>query len=396
MASRRGGRPAALVDVLWAGRRPIEAFTFEFASDCVRYRFRVPHACGNFWVEEIGKDTTDPKCAPPPPPPVVQVSVPAEACVTQRVEIAVTVKDPPPDRKVVLAVAGKEVASGTVADGPYRYTLALDSTPGPREVKATSGGVSQAVTLQVRECPPTCSLAAPAEARAGEAFTVDLTGSRVAAGVSGGLRAARIEVVRDGAVVQTSETGAVLRTGVVIRRAGLHTVRATVTDEAGQPSTNACEAQVDVAGGLPFFAGGYFGKERLVHDDEEKVGPFCTTLLGFEVGIQPRLGDRAELEVAFGLKAALEGDKGDTSVFGDVAVNGLLGRGFLGAGLTFWDLTESDTRAVGLLVQGGFSIAGGGRWQLVGQARAPFAELGDLDNNYQVWAGLRFRPNAWR
>lgn len=396
MASRRNGQPRALRDVLWAGRRPIEAFTFEFSSQCMRYRFRVPHACGNFWVDEIGKDTEDPKCAPPPLKPVVEVSVAAEACVTQPLEVSVTVRNPPLDRRVTLTVGGREIASDTLKNSSFQLSVPGSPKPGAVEVKATSGGVSGTTTVQVKACPPACSIGAPPSTRAGRPFTVDLAGSRVATGVAGGIRAARIEVLRDGAVVHTNDVGAVSRTGLVIRKSGPHTLRATVTDEAGQVSTNTCETSVDVAGGFPLFAAGYFGKERLVHDDGDKVGAHCTPLAGFQVGVQPRLGERAELEAAFGVKIAADGDEGDTSVFGDVAVNGLIGHGFLGAGFSFWDLTESDTRAVGLLVQGGVDLTRDGRWQVVAQARAPFGELDDLDNNYQLWGGLRFRPNSWR
>jgi hypothetical protein len=34
------------------------------------------------------------------------------------------------------------------------------------------------------------------------------------------------------------------------------------------------------------------------------------------------------------------------------------------------------------------------KWQLAGQARAPFSEFDDLENNYQLWGGFRFRPNS--
>ena len=64
MSSRKNRKPHALMDVLWAGRKPIQAFTFEFSSNCVRYRFRVPHACGNFWIEELGKDDDRPEVRP--------------------------------------------------------------------------------------------------------------------------------------------------------------------------------------------------------------------------------------------------------------------------------------------------------------------------------------------
>ena len=62
MSSRTKKKPHALVDVLWAGKKPIDAFGFEFSSNCVRYRLVTPKACSNFWVEEIGKDNADPKC----------------------------------------------------------------------------------------------------------------------------------------------------------------------------------------------------------------------------------------------------------------------------------------------------------------------------------------------
>ena len=68
MASRMHGRPHVLVDVLWAGSRPIDALAFEFSSNCERYRLVTPRACGNFWIEDLGKDAADPKCAPPAPP----------------------------------------------------------------------------------------------------------------------------------------------------------------------------------------------------------------------------------------------------------------------------------------------------------------------------------------
>jgi hypothetical protein len=60
MSSRKNKKAHALVDVLWAGKKPIDALAFEFSSNCVRYRLVTPKACSNFWIEELGKDTTDP------------------------------------------------------------------------------------------------------------------------------------------------------------------------------------------------------------------------------------------------------------------------------------------------------------------------------------------------
>ena len=403
MSSRIHKKPHVLVDVLWAGKRPIHAFSFEFSSNCTRYRFQVPHACGNFWLEDLGKDTADAKCSPaqPPPPPVVSLSGASEACVMQPVEYAVTVTNPPADNKVTLSVNGKEVVSDTLSSGAFRFTFPGERTPGTYEVKAVSGGVSGTTTLQVKPCPPTCAItASPLPARAGKPLTVDVTGSRVAAGVKGGIKSAKVLVVDSkGAVVDTLEMTSdhLSRNDVVIKKGGTHTLRAVVTDEADQNSTNACEVPVDVKGGPPLFVGAYFGKERLVHDSGPgSPGGRCAPLVGVEVGFQPMIATNTELEVGAGAKINTR-DSDNWSIFGDLAVNRVVGAGFFGGGISAWDLTrDNGSRSVALLLQGGFDLSKDGKWQLVAQARAPFNKFDNLDNNYQFWGGLRFRPNSWK
>ena len=408
MSSRKNKKPHALMDVLWAGRKPVDAFAFEFSSKCVRYRLVTPKACSNFWVEELGKDTTDPKCnvAPPPSPPVVTVSVSgvgiggtSETCVTQPAEFTVGVKNPPSDGNVRLFVNGKELVSDKLANGAFRFVFTGAPTPGTYEVKAVSGGVTGTTTLQVKPCLPTCGIVAtPLPAKAGKPFTVDVSGSRVAAGVKGGVKSAKVEVVDPkGAVVGTYDLAApgFVNNAVVIKKGGIHTLRAVVVDEAGQTSTNACTAQVDVKGGFPLFVGGYFGKERMTHDDDG-VTAFsrCAPLAGFQVGVQPKIGDKAEFEAALGVKFPFD-DDAHTAIFADAAVNRLLSRGFFGGGLSYWDIGK-DSGGIGVLLQGGFDLDKDGKWQFVGQARAPFSQFDNLDNNYQFWGGLRFRPNSWK
>jgi hypothetical protein len=404
MASRKNRKPHALMDVLWAGRKPIEAFTFEFSSSCERYRFQVPHACGNFWIEDLGKDTTDPKCAPPPPPPVVSVQAAPDACVTQPVEISIDVKNPPADGKVDVAVNGKQLLSGTLSAGSFRTTFPGARQPGAYEVTATSGGVSGTATVNVRPCVPTCGITVtPLPVQAGKPFTVDLSGSRVAAGVQGGIHSAKVEVLdAKGQVVDTVQmaSGSLTRTDVVIKKGGKHTLRAVVTDEADETSTNACQADVDVKSAFPFFAGAYFGKERFTHDeasDHTDIDPFtpfsrCSPEIGFQVGVQPKIGEKGEFEAAVGLKVPFDSDA-HTTMFVDAAVNRVLSGGFFGAGLSWFDIGK-DSGGIGLLIQGGFDLTKDGKWQFVGQARAPFDQFDNLDNNYQFWGGFRFRPNS--
>jgi hypothetical protein len=246
---------------------------------------------------------------------------------------------------------------------------------------------------------PTCAITAtPLPARAGKPFTLDLGGSRGAPGARGAVKSARVEVVdAKGAVVETVvlNTPNLSRSDVVIKKGGSHTLRAVVTDETGQTSTNSCQAPVSVVGGIPLFVGAYGGKERLFQEQPFFPDGRCAALIGAEVGIQPLIAANTEFEAAVGVKVNLR-DNENTSVFGDVGVNRILGGGFLGGGLSAWDLTESDTRSVALLLQGGFNLSKDGKWQLVAQGRAPFSKMGDIESNYQFWGGFRFRPNHWK
>jgi hypothetical protein len=405
MASRKNGKPRLLRDVLWAGPRPIDAYTFEFSSECQRYRALVPKVCGNFWIEDLGRDTSDPKCAPARPRPVVSLRGASETCVTQPVEFTVSVQNPPDDNKVTLFVNGKELVSDRLSAGGFRFTFPGAREPGRYEIKAVSGGETSTTSVEVKPCTPTCGLTVtPQPPRVGQPVTIDASGSRVAPGVRGGIKSVRAEILKDGKVVSSYEMAApnFVRSDATFKKGGIHTVRAVVTDEHGQVSENTCQAEVDVVGGPPIFAGAYFGKERLVHDHDVRENPvddgnpqhtLCAEHVGFQVGYQPMIGEKLQGELAVGYKIDLEGEA-HSSLFADGAVNYLFGSGFLGAGLTWWDIFQDDTRSLGILVQGGFDVSSDGRWQIVGQARG--LDLDDLDNGYQLWGGVRFRPFAWK
>jgi hypothetical protein len=415
MAARKNKKAYAMKDVLWAGKKPIDAFGFEFTSKCVRYRLVTPKACSNFWVEEIGKDTTSEGCAPKKElPPVVSVTGAQSACVTQPVEITVNVQNPPSDGKVTLSVNGTEATTGSLSAGSFRWRFPGAPTAGRYEVKAVSGGQTATTVVEVKPCEPTCGLTVtPNPAKAGKPITVDVSGSRVAAGVTGGIKNVKVEVVQKGAVVQTIDMPApnFAKNDVVIKKGGATTLRAVATDEAGQVSTNACTADIDVKGGFPIYVGGYFGKERLTHDDLEDhedvflapgataaaITEFsrCSPLAGLTVGILPMLSDSAQLDVALGIKGAFD-DDAHTALFGDAAINKVLSKGFFGGGVSFWDIGK-DSSGVGLLLQGGVDLDKDGKWQLVGQTRVPFFnQFDNIENNYQFWGGIRFRPNSWK
>lgn len=56
MSARKDGQPVALMDVLWAGDKPADAYAFDFRSKGRRYQCITPKACSNFYVEDLGPE----------------------------------------------------------------------------------------------------------------------------------------------------------------------------------------------------------------------------------------------------------------------------------------------------------------------------------------------------
>lgn len=83
MSTRREGKPYVRHNVLWAGKKPFDAYEFSFISGERRYRVVTPKACTNFWVED----------QQPPPKPELALSCqsPAESSGDALVEVCCTV-----------------------------------------------------------------------------------------------------------------------------------------------------------------------------------------------------------------------------------------------------------------------------------------------------------------
>jgi len=82
MSTRKKGRADVLYNVLWAGKKPIDAYAFSFVSGEHRYQVVTPKACSNFWVEE----------QQPPPKPELGLSCqsPAESSGNSPVQACCT------------------------------------------------------------------------------------------------------------------------------------------------------------------------------------------------------------------------------------------------------------------------------------------------------------------
>jgi len=160
--------------------------------------------------------------------------------------------------------------------------------------------------------------------------------------------------------------------------------------------------EIEAEGPGLFFLGGFIGKERRTIFNVTPIEfADCVTILGVKAGVLPRIGENLEAELAVGAKFVIgDDDSGglafideelhlDHALFADVAIHALFDRGFFGGGVSFWDLTNSENRALALLIQMGL---GGEKVQFSVEGRAPFEDLDNLGNNYMFWAGVRIRP----
>lgn len=115
MSSRENGKPVALVDVLWAGKEPISAYTFDFSSKGRLYRCITPRPCCNFYVDDLGAPALALECKAPPEVPAGR---PAEVCLTLRnqgdaAEPRTVIAMPIPQGAVLLRTTAGGTASGS-------------------------------------------------------------------------------------------------------------------------------------------------------------------------------------------------------------------------------------------------------------------------------------------
>lgn len=375
--------------IKWGGDpKGFEAFEVSFKWDNYDWKLYVPFACGNFWLEAVKKAD--------PVKPSVSVSS-ADVCFGQPVPLSAKVMNA---EKIELTIDGqtKTLASaesipatlGTLGLGEHNVSLKVTSKDGLSE--------SGSARLVVKSCAPTCEAVTVTPAKIRKGASVEI-GARASVNPAyGGSQSIRqiVVTVQGPTGTQMSFDGASGSKAWKPEAIGDYTVSAIATDSLGQQSA-ACTAaplRVDRPAVVPFGAA-FFGKERLVQ--ETTVGStvladgLCAALFGAKAGALFAIGDTGDFELSAGGKISFE-DGDSSSVFVDAAAQRLVGRGFIGGGLSAWDLTEEDTRSIGALIQGGVDLDAKGKFQFMIEGRLPFNTLDDVDNNYQFWGGIRIRP----
>ena len=172
------------------------------------------------------------------------------------------------------------------------------------------------------------------------------------------------------------------------------------------PATQVAPAAATVKGS-PFFVDFIGGKERRVRPVSglETIGGSavranagageyaqCSPLFGVKFGAAKRFANDVELAGAVGVALSLVSDDDkvrEHQLFADVELNKYLGRGFIGTGISAWDITHSDTITPAVLLQFGVPLTTSNRVYFIGQGRMFLDNADDVQNNYLLWGGVR-------
>jgi len=433
MATRRGGRAEIISDAVWAGAKPFDAFAFTIEDGLKRYNFVVPKACGNLSLVDVGEI---------PLPECVHVAV-ARDC--QRNEAVFTasgtaISSGQATKVTVLregSRVGEMLPGGNfkltlpVRDG--RYTFMATDKYGreygtcERDLTVEPCAAPAAPPPPPPPAPTSCgALLTATQAKGGWSLTVD--GSASAAGAS---PAARVSVrmigpdgtpvtyTHDGKAQTETELAPPFKATFFVAKArpGTYTLRGMATSGNPRAEPRSCESTVYVpeTDNVDWFIDGAFGKQRRNYE-VAAVAPatgtlepgFCDPMIGVRTGPLFWFKEhRVSLAPALGM-AYMFGDLGRFD-YGDNEYNNVSllleavanyhfspRGGFIGTGLGWWDVfdgahgTGAWILSVGAPVKG---TADSNRLFLIGEGRVFFDAPDGIDNNYQVWGGLRY---VWR
>jgi hypothetical protein len=430
MGLRRGGKPDVLMNAVWAGRKPFPGFAFTIDDGAKQYNFVVPKACGNLAL----LNTTE-----RPLPECVHVAVDRQCAQKQATFSASgTAIASKQATKVVVFRDGNKVGEMLPETGfkltlpvqAGRYTFAaVDSYKreyGTCERDIVVDACVDAPPPPPPPPPPTSCGALLTATRAKGGISLHVDASASGSGASPAAKAVLRLIGPDGQPVTFGYQGAdrteaevtpPFQADLFVKKAkpGTYTLRgtATSTNAAAEPRT--CESTVYVPemDNLDWFADGAFGKQRRQYELVDAAGAavtpgFCDPEIGFKAGPifwfnEQRASFAPALGVAFpfgdlgNLEDVGDNEYNNMSTFLEAVVNvHFRPRGaYVGTGLGWWDVFDGDNATATWIVNFGAPVkaTANGDLFLIGEGRLFFDAPDGVDNNYQLWGGLRY---VWR
>jgi hypothetical protein len=429
MALKRGGKPDILLDAVWAGKQPFKGFAFTIEDGAKIYNFVVPKACGNL---SLISQTEQPM------PECIRITMTRD-CDKKQVTFTAAGTAITNNQATVVKVLrdGKQVGELLPASGfkgtfplqPGRYTFMATDKYGRDFGTCERDYVVEACAAPPPPPPPpppaptSCgALVTAVKGKGGWDFNIDATAS--GQGASPAKQAVVQMIGPDGKPVsfvyqgkpQTEVTLVPPFTATFLvpkAKPGTYTLQGKTSPVNPAAPPRSCESTVVVPEPtLPaWFVDGAFGKQRRQYElaaqapSTATIEPgFCDPMFGVKGGPMFWFSEgRASFEPAVGIAfpfGSLDAyDYGDNKYNNsEFLVEGVLNyhfqnRAYLGTGIGLWDLFDGDHFTPAWVVDLGFPVAAdsrGNRIFLIAEGRLFLDAPNGIDNNYQMWAGVRY------
>jgi hypothetical protein len=308
----------------------------------------------------------------------------------------------------------QETLSPTRSGGGYRWQGKLDDAGAYTFSATVSRGSerTQTVTerLTLQPCEPTCTLQLtpppmdPTPRKNRASLGIDMCSS---AARTGSLTSKAVSIYHtpvDGPeqLIETLSLDAECSASYVMPDYGSYRVAGKVVDDRGMEST--CQDSYTLMEPErklePYFTI-FGGKERRVREHDVATGELaddnttetflsgrCAPLFGGTIGVALPFADGGAQLFGQGGIVINTRDTENTSGFADIGVDKNFEGGYFGGGVGVWDFTHSDTIDGSIFLHGGFDITETLQWNFEG--RVFMSELGEIENNYAVFAGIRY------
>ena len=182
------------------------------------------------------------------------------------------------------------------------------------------------------------------------------------------------------------------------RTTGTTTVHGSGTPPAA-PAVKPPRTVEKPAGGAAIFFDLRGGQDRRASRIEQTDRAFaqCSPLIGLKVGVARRFENDWEVAGAVGVQTSLVTDGRtvtESAYFADAEVNRYVAGGFyVGTGLSLWDRPRGQAWTPAWLLHFGVPVSRSEEFLVfvVGEGRLFLDRIGDVTDDYQVWAGVRIR-----
>jgi len=327
MLFRSQGKVKVVMDIEWAGKKPLEVFVFNVIKDYQKYEFVMPRPCGNIALRGVTE------MAPPEAICALAVS-PTKVNLKDKVTVDMSDSQNAKAMEVeVIGPDGAKVASQKLTPDSPRWQTSFDK-PGNYTIRGKAFNIKDMPSTNPCEAqvavnaPPSCNMTTsclPCKDYVGRPITIDASGS---SDPDGKIARADFEITdaAGNVVDKFMDNQSPFVWDKIFDKPGVYTITLVVADDFGAVS-EPCRLSLEVTEkrsyfsveGGPFFARG-------------SHGPYLYGLLDWLYWIVPKTFD---FTLAGGGALALKGDPWNSILLADATLNYHAGPLYFGGGIGF-------------------------------------------------------------